>query len=292
MPLATTQVAAMVTLYHSESTVLTNVDSYLDQVGKLYVIDNSEQPDERLREALQLRSPRLQYLAPRGNEGLGVALNRAAEQALADGFSHLLMMDDDSSLPAEAVEQLYQTAVARPEAGIVSAVMVDQSALQEDRSTKPPTVDPVLTAITAGSLLNLAAYQVAGPFQEDLFIDWVDLEYCFRLKRHGFPILADGHVRLLHRIGIKKKIRLLGFIPYQWRSHNPVRLYYKFRNSLYLLRRDQDVIPARFKRRFHKELRRNLYQILLAEPNKGRFFSLIRKAVADARTGKLGKLEE
>lgn len=290
-------VAGMVTVYNSADTMLTNVQSYVHQVGKLYVVDNSEVRNDRLVARLTGLSATVTYLRNDSNAGLGEALNRAARQALADGFTHLLMMDDDSSLSPEAVARLYETASAAPAVpiGIVSADQVGESDSGQPASVRRPGAAAamptvVLTAITAGSLLSLTAYERAGPFQDDLFIDWVDIEYGFRLRKHGYQLLLDRQVRMVHRIGITQQTRLLGLIPYRWRSHSPVRLYYKFRNSLYVMAREGDAIPADFRRRFRRELRRNVIKILLAEPNKGEFFALIRKAVNDARAGRLGKL--
>lgn len=286
------KVAGMVTLYNSADSVLDRIHTYVDQVGKLYVVDNSEVPNQPLVAQLTGVSDRVVYLRNDGNLGLGVSLNRAAQQALTDGFAHLLMMDDDSALAEGAVGQLYATAVARSETkvGIVSAAQTDISGRQRRSKPTAESVVPVLTAITAGSLLNLAAYRVAGPFQDDLFIDWVDIEYSFRLKKYGYQLLLDPQARIIHRIGIRQQTRLLGVVPYRWRSHGPLRLYYKFRNSALVLKREGDNVPPDFRWRFRWELLRNVIQILLAEPNKGEFFTLIRKALRDARIGQLGKI--
>lgn len=285
-------VAGMVTIYHSEKTVLSNVSSYVNQVGKLYVIDNSETPDLELLRELQAISPSVVCLPGRGNEGLAVALNRAAQQAISDGFTHLLTMDDDSSLPAGAVELLLATINAADNIGMVAGGIVDPNSKKAKRPPKRPDIRQELTLITAGSILKLEAYQKAGPFQDELFIDWVDLEYSFRLSRHGYILLTNPQIRVFHRLGIKKKTYLLGFIPYRWRSHNPIRLYYKFRNGTYILNRDADIIPERYKRRFYKELRSNIFKIILAETDKKRFYSLIRRALRDGKAGHLGKLVE
>ena len=285
-------VGGVVTLYNSDDSLVENIRTYSHQVGRLYVVDNSETPNDQLVARLVAVSPTVVYLKNGENLGLGVALNRAAQRAIADGFTHLLMMDDDSSMADGAVAQLYATAVADPavKIGIVAARQTDVSGRKRtaNQSDQPPTV--VLTAITAGSLLNLAAYQAVGPFQDDLFIDWVDLEYSFRLRRHGYQIRLDSQAHITHRIGVRKQVRLLGLIPYRWRSHSPARLYYKFRNSLFVMQREGDNIPSDFRRRFRKELYRNVVRILLAEPNKKEFFTLIRRAIRDARKGQLGKL--
>lgn len=283
-------IAAVVTLYNSSSQVVDNVRTYINQVGKLYVVDNSDRRNDHLIAQLTALSPTVEYVSNGGNRGLGVALNKSAERAVADKFSYLLMMDDDSALPPRAVKRLYRTAgsAITEKVGIVSAAQTGSATRPARCRSNAPT--PVLTTITAGSLLNLTAYQRVGPFQNDLFVDWVDIEYSFRLKRHGYRLLLDHRVRMTHRIGVMKRVKLLGFINFRWRSHSPVRLYYKFRNSLFVMNREGENIPSDFRRRFRRELRRNLFWILIAEPNKREFFVLIRKAIQDARDGRLGQV--
>lgn len=288
----TTCVAGTVTLYNSDFHVLANINKYVNQVGRLYVVDNSEEPDKELISQLLTISSKIEYIKNDGNLGLGVALNRAADRAVNDGFSYLFMMDDDSSTTQETVKQLYATLTSnlQDKIGIVSAGQIDLSSKKASHKSVAISPTPVQTAITAGSLLSLAAYQQVGPFQEDLFVDWVDIEYSFRLKRYGYKLLLDHQAKIIHRIGIRKQVKLLGFIPYRWRSHNPTRLYYKFRNSLFVMKREGDNIPPDFRKRFHWELRRNIFKILIAEPNKWEFLTMIRKAIYDAREGRLGKM--
>src|SRR5690606_27148133 len=43
--------------------------------------------------------------------------------------------------------------------------------------------------ITSGSLVNLAVFQKLGGFDENLFIDEVDFEYCLRAKVNGYKTI-------------------------------------------------------------------------------------------------------
>lgn len=38
-------------------------------------------------------------------------------------------------------------------------------------------------AITSGSLINTKSFSLVGWFKDEYFIDMVDIEYCFRLKK-------------------------------------------------------------------------------------------------------------
>ena len=52
--------------------------------------------------------------------------------------------------------------------------------------------------MTSGSFLNLKVYKEAGPFVDKLFIDYVDFEYCLRLKKKGFKIYKLNNTYMQH----------------------------------------------------------------------------------------------
>lgn len=278
------KVAGMVTLYNSERDVLQRIGTYIGQVGKLYAVDNSDQHDTALIESIVNLSPTVEYISNGGNKGIAYALNTAAKAAIRDQFTYLLMMDDDSQTPANLVSTLYRIATESQTdtVGIVSA--------QSDPGVQRDDEQEVLTTITSGSLLNLRAYQAAGPFLDDLFIDWVDHEYCFRLAKHGYRILIANRIKLTYRLGVFKKKRLLGFVPVRWRSHSPTRLYYKFRNSLYVMNRYRDQLKLSFVLPVYYELIRDVAKIALLEEHKSVYLVSVRRGLMDSYRKQIGKL--
>ena len=90
----------------------------------------------------------------------------------------------------------------------------------------------VMTPMTSGCLLNLRAYRAVGPFLDALFIDFVDNEYCLRLRKHGFLVLRANLARLNHSVGDTRK-----FGPFIATNHSPLRRYYKTRNRFLVFSR-------------------------------------------------------
>ena len=88
--------------------------------------------------------------------------------------------------------------------------------------------------ITSGSLLATSVYQAIGPFREDLFIDYVDTEYCLRAVSHGYKIVAVCAAELEHRLGDKRKAPWGPFVLYPTR-YPPSRWYYISRNRIPML---------------------------------------------------------
>lgn len=82
---------------------------------------------------------------------------------------------------------------------------------------------------------NLGIYEQAGPFRDDFFIDYVDTEYCLRVKRRGFHIIVACNAHLQHKLGNQKKFKV-GPLEMRPTFHSPVRWYYISRNRIPMIR--------------------------------------------------------
>ena len=126
----------------------------------------------------------------------------------------------------------------------------------------------------------------AGPFREDLFIDFVDNEYCLRLRRQGFKVLRANLSLLYHSVGDTCK-----YGPFIATNHPPLRRYYKTRNRFLVNRLYRRDFPGHclFDRvRMTKEI----FSILLFEREKVAKLRMMWRGYLDYRRGCFGKYEE
>ncbi|MBO0937940.1 glycosyltransferase [Fibrella sp. HMF5335] len=270
------RIAACVTLYNSLPSCADALATYQDQVERVYLIDNSEKPDQALITQL-IQWPTVQYLSNEGNLGVGAALNRAARQALADGFDYLLTMDDDTALPRHALATMIRFVTDTPDAariGIVTGVHTPPKHVVASRA--------VAFTMTSGNLLSLSAYKLAGPFRDDFFIDHIDHEYGLRLNQAGFKVIELPGILLQHQLGEHKAT---GLGKRQFISHAPLRGYYIARNGWALAR----LYPA-FRTQAAILISKEWLKALLFENKKGQRISLLWRGLRDAWRGKLGKL--
>lgn len=277
-------VAAAVVLYNSEERVLDNIKTYINQVDRLYVIDNSDVQNDILVTKIK-REANIEYHWLQNNEGIASALNKAASLSVKVGYSYLLMMDDDSSLPEDAVPNLlnYVNEYKNKDAiGIVS--------VKTDHNVKNIVAQSVWHCITSGSLLSLGVYNKCGPFMDSLFIDGVDHEYCYRIKQAGFDIITLNHILMNHRMGIPEELKVLNKIIYKWSSHNPIRSYYLVRNFLFILREYQYILPISIKVEVYYGVFKSCLVDMFLGKNKELRLRYIIKGIIDYRNGKLGKL--
>lgn len=276
-------VAATVVLYNSDQQILKNIDTYIHQVDKLYVIDNSERVDTALVELLRSRV-NIMYYWMEGNQGIAAALNKAAELAIGADYRYLLMLDDDSQLISETTESMLSY-VARHSSnrriGIVTA--------QADPNLRGTTAESVWYSITSGSLLDLKAYQECGPFMEELFIDGVDHEYCYRLKQCNYEIVILNYLPMLHRMGTQEEVKLFNKILFRWSSHSPLRSYYLVRNFMFILNKYNVLLPNKVKREvYYGVIKACLLDLLLGRQKRLRW-QYTKKALFDYRNHRLGK---
>ena len=73
-----------------------------------------------------------------------------------------------------------------------------------------------------------------------MFIDGVDFEFCYRMKKSGMNILRVNDVVLSHEIGNITVRHFLGFRVIV-KNHSPFRKYYIAKNIIYMARKQNNV---------------------------------------------------
>jgi rhamnosyltransferase len=278
------KIAAVVVLYNPNDQVIANIKAIINQVSKLFLIDNSDKINIPLIEECKSMNG-IDYECVESNIGIAAALNIGAKKAITGGFQYLLTMDQDSQASPEMVKKLLQTIESSPEIGIVTAEHVNPD-FQKEPDEK--NVKEILYTITSGNLVNLSAFQKVGGFLEELFIDHVDHEYCLRLNQNGYKILKNSFAVVYHKVGDTKRRKFLIFYFYTT-NHSGIRLYYRTRNRLYVNNLYRKKFPN-----YIDEERKNMVKeylgILLFENNLWNKIKMIYLGYLHFRKGILGKL--
>lgn len=107
--------------------------------------------------------------------------------------------------------------------------------------------------ITSGSMVNLPLHRKLGGFDEKLFIDEVDSEYCFKAAVGGYKTIQFDNIFLNHSLGTVSEHRSLKSFKKTSRTlHSPLRVYYMVRNYLYVAQKYQKHLPDSFPHRRKK----------------------------------------
>ena len=233
------QLAGCVVLYNPDKNVIANIQSYLPFVSRLWVIDNSEHADPTLLKNLQ-SFENLVYFNNNGNQGIANALNKAAEFAKNDHYDWLLTMDQDSQFLNNnsitvLINALDKMSTADPKLAIISAKHVVTEIKEEIRPES--AIKSIDGCMTSGNFISLAIWESIGKFKDSLFIDYVDHEYCLRLKKKGYTMYEATNSFLKHNLGNFEVINSSPFKSYTVTHHNFIRRYYITRNRLFCISR-------------------------------------------------------
>lgn len=243
-------IAGAVIFYNPASHVFDYVQTYLPYLKRLFILDNSATPAVL---PFPLKSdPKISYHFLNGNKGIGAALNFAARIAREQGYEYFLTMDQDGWFSARMARLYFEYAQSVLLLDRVAVLSPAHEKKEELADTSFSTFSEPDTVMTSGNLIHLRAFEQIGGFDESLFIDTVDHDYCLRAKLSGFRVLQFDRIYLEHRLGRRQTVerggRAITII-----THPPERLYTITRNNLKLWRRYARSFPdyIRSRRRFY-----------------------------------------
>jgi rhamnosyltransferase len=140
--------------------------------------------------------------------------------------------------------------------------------------------------ITSGSLVRAGTFGRVGYFSEELFIDYVDTEYCLRLACVGFRIIVARNAFLHHSLGNASIINILGR-KLLTLNHPLIRRYYISRNRFHLMKCFFFRFPSFFL--FHlREAFIDLVRVFLFEEDRWQKAKFSLRGIRDGICGKLG----
>lgn len=255
MPACLNVAAVIVTYNPDPDRVVATASVLAGQVGHIVVVDNGSRNEKELRQALAgLASCTL--LSNRQNLGIAAALNQGMVESRARGFEWVLTLDQDSEIVPEYVGQMLVGATGK--VGMLSPQVVDRRGEEVDEVPRPLFHGTIAVnqAITSGAITRVEAWVRVGGYDESMFIDLVDFEFCSRLRRSGFLICEVQGVAILHELGEMSTHRLLGRVV-RVTNHNPFRVRQYARNTVYVMLAIErewwpDGIPANLVRRVFK----------------------------------------
>ena len=226
--------SGVIILYNPDIDVLDNICSYIDSLEKTYIIDNSDTKNHGLLEKIENLSPKCEIVLNAENYGIATALNQAVDLACNDGFEWLLTMDQDSRFENNSYFEAFQKYEGKTEVGLFTPE-INEAEYEIKMSPKVFAAKINEIAYTSGSIINLNICSKIGKFNEKLFIDAVDTDYCLRLLKNKHLIIKFLGAVLNHKVGEKKIIHF----PFNKRliltEHSVIRHYYIIRNHTYIL---------------------------------------------------------
>lgn len=259
-----TSVAAVIVSYQSDERLFRGLEALAPQVGRIIVVDNDsgDEVTAKLKEVAEADGDKVRLVLNDENVGLAAAQNQGIRLALEEGADWVLLLDDDSVPDAGMVEALLAAYACHPapdRIGLVAPRLHDAEGTLKARAYvskhafdfRPvrfgpgDVLDNVAFVISSGSLVKAEVFREIGLMREDFFVDYIDFEFAFRMRRFGWGLVAVGDAGLEHRLGEFEHKRLLGR-DFRFNSHSSFRRYYIYRNRMRVWRAHGLHLPAFF----------------------------------------------
>ena len=220
--------AGIITYNPSRAKLYGLINAIRLQTEGIIVVDNASSNKGEWLDGL-LNDNRVFVIENNENLGVASALNQICDNALEKKMSWVITFDQDS-MPCEQMIKKMMTNVSENVAAI--GPIIRYVGNEEFCPKVEGKIEEKQWIITSGCLTNLDIWKRVGGFDEKLFIDGVDYDYCIRAGKIG-KILLDRSVFIQHELGALQCRRLFNRTIYVT-NHTPERKYYLIRNAYYL----------------------------------------------------------
>jgi len=270
----------------------TTLESYINQVILVVVCDNSDrwESQSEIKELLRgYGSTKL--LSMGGNKGIAEAQNFGINYSIVHGFKYFIEIDQDSTLPHDYVVNIaasYIKLLCENEkvAGVGPLATRPSDDAVYGKGKYGKGLIRVDKTLSSGFFFSQTAFEIVGLKNELLFIDYVDWDWCWRAKRLGLNTFIDSNLKIKHIQGSGYK----RFIFFNVNLSAPIRNYYQFRNSFYMMGKNYVPLSWKVKRLLINIIKLPVCSFFIGEGVLRRKY--IFKALKDVVAGKRGIIRD
>ena len=290
------KVAAIIISYNPDNNLLDSINLLVNQVEKIIIVDNGSEPEKKrnINLIMDIDKKKIEVIFNEENLGIATALNIGVREALNQGYNWILTMDQDSKASSNMVEKMlevYNKIDERERKEILSIFpnFVDERIQSIEENSNMDSYEYVDADITSGNLLRAEVFDKVGFFDDSLFIDLVDTDFCMRLNEKNIKMIKVRDAILYHSLGESQSVKSI-FGKFNTSNHSALRRYYMTRNRFYIWEKYKDLNSFtlnRDKKLFKKEF----IKIILGEKDKVNKIKMVFKGYKENKKGVRGKLK-
>lgn len=274
------------------------LDAVIPQLDRVIIVDNGSKAD--IAAWLIQQNIHIDLIPLGDNLGIAKAQNVGIVQARAYGSGFVLLLDQDSLPAPDMVATLISAAKAQISNGVKLGCVGPRYEdtrqnnpppfirtigfrLERQACTMPDAIVDVDYLIASGCLIPMTTLDDVGGMTEEMFIDYVDIEWGLRAQQKGYRSFGICAALMKHDLGDKPVLFRGRQIP----VHSPLRHYYHFRNAIWLyrqpwLRFNWKVVDA------SRLLRKYIFYSLMTVPRL-QHAKMMTLGIVHGLVGKMGK---
>lgn len=223
------KIAVGIVLYNPQIEILLkSISQLINLVQYIILIDNNSNNINYVKKKLK-QFKKVYIIENNQNYGIAKALNQILDYSYKNQVDYVLTLDQDSILSERMFKYLLKYKNIK-NAAIICPTIHDINKKEKDIFHDEYQIVP--RCITSGSLMNLKICKEIGYFDEKMFIDYVDFDYCKRINICKKKIIHVSKSVLQHELGKRTRKKFLWINVYPT-NHSSERVYYQIRNMRY-----------------------------------------------------------
>jgi rhamnosyltransferase len=250
-------IAIIVTYFPDSQIIIETLQSIYKQVSQVLIIDNTPNGSNVLQNLKLLREKNnIKVITLNQNTGIAHAQNVGIKKALENNTNFVMLSDQDTFYPNNYVDEMLEAYYKLPNREKVAAITPAVSTINMEGKmqkfiwfkgifNKPLNFKEGCHEITevmaSGMIIPSKVIDDIGFMNEELFIDWVDLEWGWRARAKGYKLIGCSDVVIRHHAG--EEVIKIGWHLSTIRS--PIRYYYIVRNAIHLALRNKYITFGR-----------------------------------------------
>ena len=276
-----TGIGMLTVLYNPKKEYIQNIKQFCRGIESLIIVDNSPTCNENLVKESFGSEIDIIYLYQDGqNLGLCKAINVGMEELIDRGYKWGLYVDQDSRY-CNDILPIYEKAI-NSHSGTIG-VLGPQHEFDRRRLKRRSGYKEKEWLMTSGCLFNLGVFNSIGGFDERIFLDGLDVEYCLRCRKMGYKVIQCREAIVHHHPANTKELNL-GIIKLKYGWDRPVRYYYKVRADVYMLKNYVSLYCV-------ADLIVKFIKIITLFDEKKVYLNAYRNGMRDALVGRFGECQ-
>lgn len=174
-----------------------------NNVDLLYFIDNASKNEFEINNCVK-KFPNAKIVRNNRNQGLSKPFNQLLKYSKEYNFSHLLLLDQDSEPSSNFMEELKKHADKNFVCYTPLLIHKSPDYQKSYGCTPHGETEDIKESINSGTLINLNELPANICFDENLFIDWIDIDFFYQLELASKKTLRINNAKLLINIGNQK----------------------------------------------------------------------------------------
>lgn len=285
MKLGKCNICLVVVTYNPNELLLKNISATNASVREIIIIDNNSIKKDVLNRVHELNFNNVRVVENEVNSGLAAALNQGVKYAIQNNNDYIITMDQDSYFKEGAIEILYDVMEQNPDIALLGPDIINQFT-QKRKYPEFKFYDGLFylngCIMQSGSIYRTSVFKNVGLFEEQLFMYYIDDDYCKRLVTN-YKIAICNKAILYHEEGENGK-KKYGNKEYFYRKYSENALYFICRNCIYMIRK-YGIYES-------KRIIIEVKNIMMFQDNKMKLLLACRKGIVDGLLGKFGGRDE